>query len=102
MPSTVSVLYPNVPGAAFDLDYYLTIHMPLVRQKFGPYGLRSWRIVQVADPNAPYTIVAIMEWDELSQFAAAAEAEGAAVFGDIPNFSNQQPVVLGGTVVGNG
>jgi uncharacterized protein (TIGR02118 family) len=32
----VSVLYPNTAGCKFDMTYYLTKHMPMVRQKLGP------------------------------------------------------------------
>lgn len=31
----VSVLYPWTPGASFDMDYYCTKHMALVRKRFG-------------------------------------------------------------------
>ena len=32
----VSVLYPNTAGCKFDMEYYLTRHMPMVQQKLGP------------------------------------------------------------------
>ena len=31
----VSVFYPNTAGCKFDMDYYLTRHMPMVQQKLG-------------------------------------------------------------------
>src|SRR5439155_26326246 len=31
----VSVLYPNVPKARFDVDYYTRKHMPIVLQRLG-------------------------------------------------------------------
>ena len=33
----VTVMYPA--GEAFDTDYYLKTHMPLVRDRWGPHGL---------------------------------------------------------------
>jgi hypothetical protein len=32
----VSVMYPNQPGARFDIDYYRTTHMELVDQYLNP------------------------------------------------------------------
>lgn len=60
--------------------------MPLVGQKCGPHGLRSWRIVKAADPKSLYSIIALLEFDAMEQFAAAAAAEGATAFGDYPEF----------------
>ena len=37
MPVAITVLYPKAPDATFNLDYYLSTHMPLVQDKFG-YG----------------------------------------------------------------
>jgi len=31
----VTVLYPNGPGAKFDMNYYLSSHMPMVKQRIG-------------------------------------------------------------------
>src|SRR5258707_10439692 len=32
----VTVLYPNAPDAKFDMKYYVTHHMPMVRDKCAP------------------------------------------------------------------
>jgi hypothetical protein len=34
----VTVSYPNTAGARFDLDYYLTTHIPLVEAKLSGRG----------------------------------------------------------------
>ena len=32
----VTVLYPNMPGSRFDLEYYLNTHMPMSGRLLGP------------------------------------------------------------------
>ena len=32
----VTILYPNAPDATFDMKYYVTKHMPMVRDKCAP------------------------------------------------------------------
>lgn len=46
MPIEVTVLYPNVSDATFNLDYYLKTHMPLVVKEFGPHGLKGWKVAK--------------------------------------------------------
>ena len=38
----VIVTYPATAGAKFDLDYYMSKHMPMVSQKLTPHGLTGW------------------------------------------------------------
>ena len=38
---SVVVLYPNKAGSKFDLDYYVHRHLPLVRDRLQPMGMRS-------------------------------------------------------------
>jgi len=37
----VSVMYPNQEGARFDLHYYQTTHMDLVKKHLKPFGLKK-------------------------------------------------------------
>jgi len=35
----LSVMYPHVPGAHFDHDYYRDSHMPMIKQRMGEHLL---------------------------------------------------------------
>ncbi|MGI4779224.1 MAG: EthD family reductase [Janthinobacterium lividum] len=104
MTTTITVLYENVDDATFDLDYYMARHMPLVDEKFKPFGMTGWRVLKAV--GAPfggkpaYSVIANLEFDSASQFLDAVAAESGPVFGDVPNFSNKSPVVVIGDLVG--
>jgi uncharacterized protein (TIGR02118 family) len=106
MATTITVLYDNTDDATFDLAYYMATHMPLVDAKFKPFGLKGWRVLKaVGTPTGEtprYSIIANLEFDAAEQFKAAVAAEGSVVFGDVPNFSNKDPVVVIGDLVGAG
>ncbi|KAJ4256272.1 hypothetical protein NW762_009352 [Fusarium torreyae] len=92
------VLYPS--GPSFDMDYYLKKHMPFVSAKFGPLGLKSWKIISFEE-GAPFQVQATLEWDSIEAIDKAVASEaGKEVFGDVPNFYSEQPVLLKGPVVG--
>ena len=105
MATTITVLYENVDDATFDLDYYMAKHMPLVDAKFKPFGLEGWRVLKaVGTPfggKPAYSIIANLEFATADQFRAAVAAEGGPVFGDVPNFSNKDPVVVIADLVGS-
>ena len=46
-----------------------------------------------------HSIVANLEFDSAVQFRAAVAAEAGPVFGDLPDFSNKNPVVVIGNLV---
>ena len=106
MPTTITVLYENVNDATFDLDYYMAKHMPLVDEKFKHFGIKGWRVLKavgtVTGDKPRYSIIANLEFDTAEQFKAAVAAEGGPVFGDVPNFSDKEPVVVIGDLVGAG
>ena len=93
----VTVMYPGGSGTRFDMDYYLGHHMPLVRERWTPMGLKEARIVKgVGTPDggpAPFQVIALLTWDSLDAFKAAAERHGAEIFGDIPRFTDTQAAV---------
>lgn len=91
----VSVMYPT--GAKFDTDYYLKTHMPLVKDRWGPHGLRSAQVLRGAakpDGSAPdYQMIALLTFGSLDDFKAAGKAHGREVFADIANFTDANAVV---------
>ena len=88
MTTIVTLLYPK--GTIFNIDYYLSHHQPLVREWWSPMGMASFKVVELST-NAPYLVQAIMEWDNLQHFDEA--TKDMEVMGDIPNFSNKQPIM---------
>lgn len=50
--------------------------------------------------DAPYQVQATLRWKSLDDFNAAAAGEAAkTIFGDIPNFTTAQPILLKGDVI---
>jgi len=92
----VSVIYRLEPGQKFDLDYYLKSHIPLVGSLLGPNGLKRTQVLHgVGAPcGAPAAkLVALLEFDSTEAFGAAMAKHGAAILGDIPNFTDSQPSI---------
>ena len=92
----VSVMYPNQEGGNFDYDYYLATHMPLVQDKWGD-ALRGVEVVKgLSGPEGSpvsYVTVASLKFDDVPAFEAALAAHAEQIMGDIPNFTNIEPVV---------
>jgi uncharacterized protein (TIGR02118 family) len=91
----VSVMYPT--GAKFDTDYYLKTHMPLVKDRWGPHGLKGAQVLRGAakpDGSPPdYQMIALLTFGSLDDFKAAGKAHGREVFADIANFTDAKAAV---------
>ncbi|KAH7157271.1 hypothetical protein B0J13DRAFT_671124 [Dactylonectria estremocensis] len=97
--AAVIVIYPS--GPAFDLEYYLQKHMPLVSSIWGPAGLKSYDILTFSE--GPYQVQAVLKWDSLDSVATGLSSAGAEqIFGDIKNFTTAEPIVQKGDVAGSG
>jgi uncharacterized protein (TIGR02118 family) len=96
-------MYPRKDGATFNMDYYLSTHMPLVAKHWKKYGLKSYAVTQLS-PDAPYSVSAVMEWEKSSEaFGKALKDDGTKeIMGDVANFSSEAPVLIAGDVVGRG
>ena len=94
----VSVLYPNSPGATFDMPYYIDSHMQtLVKGKLGS-ALKRMEIdhgLGGAAPGAPAPYIAAchMFFDSVEAFQASFGPNADAIISDIPNYTNTQPTV---------
>jgi uncharacterized protein (TIGR02118 family) len=83
----VTVLYPNGSDAKFDMNYYVTKHMPLVRERCA----RECRSIAAEGgvgggaPGSPAPYIAA--------FQKAFTPHMAEIMGDIPNYTNTSPVI---------
>jgi uncharacterized protein (TIGR02118 family) len=98
----VSVLYPNTAGSRFDMDYYLSKHIPLVREKVGA-ALKGVTVEQglgSMPPGTPpvYLAAGHLLFDSLEAFGAGFGPHAPAILADIPNYTNTQPVIQIGEV----
>ncbi len=100
----VIVSYPNQAGARFDLDYYLTKHMPMVAEKLGG-ALKAWSAEQGIASGAPGTpaefmIQASLTMVSLEAFQAAMASVGSAIMSDIKNYTDIQPHIQVNKILG--
>ncbi|RAL00169.1 uncharacterized protein BO80DRAFT_425955 [Aspergillus ibericus CBS 121593] len=99
MAYTLTVLYPNETDAKYNLDYYISNHMPLVERHWKKYGIQSWSVTRynpAVDGTRPlYTIGCIIAWESEESIQEAFKGpEAAEVLSDVSNFSNKQPIFL--------
>ncbi|RMD39977.1 hypothetical protein DV735_g5162, partial [Chaetothyriales sp. CBS 134920] len=97
------VLYANDADMTFDIDYYVTKHFKLVQETWTKNGLQSWDIVKFDDgalgARPEFLIQATLVFtDEAALKSALADAGAAAIFSDIPNFTNKKPIILSGAI----
>ena len=108
MTVVASIIYPI--DAKFDMNYYLKVHMPLVQEKWSPFGLQKYEIVSLSHglngldidtTKTPYGTHAILHWESQDGFANAVKSEPESkIFADVPNFSDKAPICICGNLVG--
>jgi uncharacterized protein (TIGR02118 family) len=93
----VSVMYPAGSDTTFDMDYYLTKHVPLVGARWNDCGLREAKVLQgigaAGGSPAMYSVIALLTFDSAADFEQAVARHGEEIIGDIANFTNVQPVI---------
>lgn len=94
----VTVLYAE--GVKFDMDYYLSSHMPMVLSKWKDAGMTGYSVLKFAD-GAPYAVQATLNFKSLADFQAAAGGEHTKeILGDVKNFSDKEPTLMPAEVEG--
>ena len=93
----VSILYPNLPGARFDFDYYLNKHMPMSLKLLGTAikGVSIERGIEGQERKSPPAYVALCHFVcESREACEAAFLPNAGVLtGDMPNYTDIVPVI---------
>ena len=102
MPVSLQVIYPVSDDSHFDHDYYAATHLPLVGEHMGAH-IDSTLVTKglAGGPDAPagfHAVATIVFADQDAMNAAMAKA--GPVLADLPNFTNVQPAMLIGEVIG--
>lgn len=92
----VTILYPNGDGNTFDMDYYVEKHMPMVADLLKPmkfYKIDKGIGGRTPDEPVPYLAIGYLYFDKLSDYQESFGANAQKILGDIPNYTNTQPVL---------
>ena len=93
----VTILYPNGDGKTFDMDYYSNKHMPMVASLLGD----SLKLLEIdkgisgrtPEEPIPYLAIGYLYFDRLSAYQNSFGPHAEQIVGDVPNYTNIQPVV---------
>lgn len=93
----VSVSYPNAEGKTFDMNYYMNTHIPLVEELLGD-KLKAASVEKglggaIPGSIAPFAGVGTMYFDSVEDFGQAFGPNAEKIMGDLPNFTNIEPIV---------
>lgn len=95
----ISILYPNTKGSRFDVRYYIDKHMPLSIQLLSSHpgfkGVSVEHGLGGAVPGSDASFVAMCHFlfDSVDSFLAAFMPHAAALQGDMPNYTDIEPVI---------
>ena len=99
----ISVMYPNPPGARFDHAYYRDTHLPMVAAKLGSassyYTIEKGLGGGAPGSPAPYIAMCHFFCESLEAFGAAMASHRKEIMSDIPNYTDQTPVMQTSEVV---
>lgn len=93
----VSVLYPKQQDTKFDMTYYVHRHIPMVQQLVGPKlkGVSVDEGVSGMEPgsSASYVAMGHLLFESVEDFQSSFGPHARIIVGDIPNYTNSQPIV---------
>ncbi len=93
----VSVFYPNTEGKKFDMAYYCNKHIPMVKQKLGAACKRvdvDQGLAGAQPGSRPgFAAMCYLSFDSVDAFQGAFGPHAEAIMGDIPNYTDIEPVI---------
>ncbi|MBS9463435.1 EthD family reductase [Flagellimonas sp. 389] len=93
----VIILYPNSEGKTFNMDYYANKHMPMIAHVMGDalqcYTIDKGISGRTADDPIPYLAIGYLYFNKLSDYRNAFPPNAKKIVGDVPNYTNIQPIV---------
>jgi uncharacterized protein (TIGR02118 family) len=92
----VSIMYPNQKDIRFDINYYKTTHMDLVKKHLQPFGLIKAEVEAGISGGggqpAPYVCIGNLYFDSPDGYDRGIAEVGAILRGDIANFTDTTPI----------
>ncbi|MCX6216637.1 EthD family reductase [Spirosoma sp.] len=91
----LTVLYPKTENSQFDLTYYLEKHIPLVKERLTPFGLTGVDMNEAitgGEALPPYAMITFLAFNTTDELEKGMGTHGAELLGDIPNFTDVQPL----------
>jgi uncharacterized protein (TIGR02118 family) len=90
-------MYANAPGVRFNHEYYRYKHMPPVKARLGD-ACKDYTVdkgLAGGEPGAPATYVAMCHIfsDSIEAFQAGFGPHANEIMADIPNYTDQSPVI---------
>lgn len=93
----VSVFYPNQDGKNFDMDYYCTKHVELVTgllcDSLKGASIESGLAGGAPGSAAPFVAMGNLYFNSIEDFQKSFGASADRIMGDLPNFTNIEPVI---------
>jgi uncharacterized protein (TIGR02118 family) len=95
----ISILYPNQPGSRFDFSYYTQTHMPrsieLLSAHPGFRGVSVERGVGGGIPGSEpaYVVMCHFQFSSADAFMEAFMPNAPELQGDMPNYTNIEPLI---------
>ena len=98
----VSVLYPSEPGSRFDVEYYLTVHMPMAKKLLGSavkaISIEIGIAGEAPGSPAPYAAIVGFTCESVEAFATAFGLVAGQLQGDVPNYTDITPQIQIGEI----
>ena len=99
----IAAAYPRQKGKRFDIEYYISIHLPMVWKVFSPFGLKKIEVDRgVEKPGggtSPFFAIGYLYFDTLNNFQECYAAKGSEVVGNIPVYTDVIPMIQVGEVL---
>ena len=101
----VTVLFPKTSNSHFDMDYYLSKHVPMTKSRLESLGFPVEAAVDeglgsiTPGEPAPYAAIGYLLFEKIEDLQNGLTTHGAEIMADIPNFTDVQPQIQIGNVV---
>ena len=100
----IAAVYRRQEGKYFDMDYYVHKHLPIVWQKFSPFGMSKIEVDQPAEApgggQSPFFAIGYLYFPSVAHFQKAYATVGHEVVGDIIKYTDVTPMIQVGNLNG--